>query len=341
MLFIFTANFTKAECDVTIRTIKKLFMETNIIIAGFWPRLAALLIDVIFVCIVGFGLGAPLQDQLAKLGKYGVLIGLIFVVAYLTVFNSKVLNGQTLGKSGLDIQVVDKHGNLLGINKSFYRALILAAPYFILRMSDVFGVTFLSLLTNVFLQSFLVGLILIYIFNKGNRQSLHDLLVGSYVVTINRKGEPGPLPSLTKVSLYISGALVVVLTAFSLYYLTPIDTSQKVTPFVLESLYKIDGALDAGSADRWTTNKNGAIHTYDVALWVTKLPASQSDIEKINEVIQAVKAILANVSNIGQFDQISITFIRTVDIGIARWSSFLQISKTPEQWKDLIYKAGI
>jgi uncharacterized RDD family membrane protein YckC len=318
-------------------------METNIMIAGFWRRVGALFIDVIFVFIVGFILGLGLQTILMTLGKYAVLFGFVIVVGYLTIFNSRLVNGQTLGKSAFEIQVADKQGNLLGVRRSLYRALLLATPFFIIKMPIGFGLPFVALLKNVLLQAFIVGLILIYIFNKENRQSLHDLLVGSYVVSTRRLEQPVALPFLTRRSLYISGVLVILFVTFSLYYPTSKSTSQ-TNPALFQTLSRIDGAIDAEVEDTWATmyGKNTSpLHIFEVTLWVTKFPANESDIENMNAVKQAVKIILESVSNIERFDLISITFIRMVDSGFFQFNSYLQISKTPRQWKDLIYKQGI
>src|SRR5665811_1045136 len=166
-------------------------METNILISKFWTRIWALIIDSIILGMVGIILGLTIQDFLIRIGSYGILIGLAVAVLYFTIFNSKLFNGQTLGKKALDIQVVDKSGNPLSLRKSFYRALILCVPYFLVNV-EVPGVSIGStifLLKNISCISLALGVMVIYIFNKGNRQSLHDLIIGSYVVTTERQEE--------------------------------------------------------------------------------------------------------------------------------------------------------
>src|SRR5690554_2843456 len=100
-------------------------METKINIAKFWTRVWALLIDSLILGVIGYLLGLTVEDFLVSIGNYGLLFGLVITVVYQTIFNSRIGNGQTLGKRAMNIQVVDIYGDTIDLGKSFLRALIL------------------------------------------------------------------------------------------------------------------------------------------------------------------------------------------------------------------------
>src|SRR5580704_3627527 len=87
-------------------------------IAGFWRRLLALVIDQLVLGFLGFCLGLILYDYFAALGGLGRTIGFVIATAYLGVRNSRICDGQTIGKSLMKIRVVDGDGKTLPIGKS-------------------------------------------------------------------------------------------------------------------------------------------------------------------------------------------------------------------------------
>ena len=67
-------------------------------IAGFWRRAGAGIADLIVLVLVGFAIGFVAEDFLARLGQWGVVVGIVIGVTYFGVMNSAMGNGQTLGK---------------------------------------------------------------------------------------------------------------------------------------------------------------------------------------------------------------------------------------------------
>lgn len=105
--------------------------------------------------------------------------------------NSKISNGQTLGKKALGIKVVDSEGDFLTLDKSAVRSLIytlcgsagicfyyaastVMPDYLTMKPDFIYTMTILAILTIALYGTFL--------FNIKTRQTFHDFAAGSYVV---------------------------------------------------------------------------------------------------------------------------------------------------------------
>lgn len=318
-------------------------METNIRIANFGGRIAALVIDILSLGIIGIILGLTIQDFLISIGSYGSLLGLTIAVLYFTIFNSKLFNGQTIGKKAFGIQVTDESGKTLGLQKSFIRALILCTPYFLINV-EFPGVpvgSIIFLLKNISCVALTIGVILIYIFNKGNRQSLHDLVIGSYVVSTERQEEYSILPAVTNASYYVFGISVVFIAIFTIVSLRQLKSTYPDLVSIQDHISNIDGVLNAGVSKNTSTvygQEKSTTKSIKAQLWVKKLPDNSDELENMKETRTAIKTILENEPNIDQYDIISVTLIRGFNIGIASWKHYLTSQKSPAEWKILLEK---
>jgi len=311
-------------------------LETRINISKFWTRVWALLIDSITLGITGYLLVLPIQDFLVNIGNYGLLIGLVITVAYQTIFNSELVNGQTIGKRIMDIQVVDINGDTIKPGKSFLRAFILSFPYFtfsltIPRLSDT---SFVSIVGTDVLFFIVLGVVVIYIFNRQTRQSLHDLIVGTYVATTEENEEPSTIPSIKRTPFYVFGGLVTLLFGLSVYSMNWKDAELKNPESIYTQVSKIDGVCRANIGEH-TINKNGAItHLYEINLQVKIMPADELENDKM--VRKAVEIILNKVSNIDNFNIIVITLNRGFNIGIASQNTTKTVSFSPLIWREIL-----
>ena len=86
-------------------------------------RFFAFLIDALIIGVFGNMIGWSFEDALLQLGSYGKAIGVATILLYFGICNSKLMNGQTLGKMLLNIRVVDKNSNYISVAKAILRAL--------------------------------------------------------------------------------------------------------------------------------------------------------------------------------------------------------------------------
>ena len=175
------------------------------LISGFWRRLAAFFIDGIMLGITGFIIGTLFYDFFAELGGLGRLIGFIIALFYFGTLNSSIGNGQTIGKRIMKIKVVDKNASTISLFRSSARYTILGVPYFLnmALLPPWVLYSFVSYLIGAIV--FLGGgaIIYLYIFNRKTRQSLHDIVIGTFVIKV------GPVDKVT-FPIYWKGHLVVV-----------------------------------------------------------------------------------------------------------------------------------
>ena len=171
-------------------------------IAGFWARIGALLIDCLLLGVLGFTLGLFLEDTFVQMGAWGRLIGFCISLVYFGVMNSGLGGGQTLGKRLLNLRVVALNGEALSFGRSMVRYVILALPFYLNNLPVVpesYSSVLLYPLSFVVMGGIL-SIVYLYVFNRRTRQSLHDWIVGSYVVrTTSVQQEMTPLWQVHKV----------------------------------------------------------------------------------------------------------------------------------------------
>ena len=146
------------------------------------------------------------------MGDLARIIGFVIALAYFGIGNSRMCGGQTLAKRWLGLRVVDRQGDMLSLPRASLRYVVLGVPFFAngltfgpqLVLSPVLGYV-LSLV--VF--GGILSIVYLYIFNRGTRQSLHDLAVGSYVVSARPGEQRAPFPPLWHGHLVVVAVLAV------------------------------------------------------------------------------------------------------------------------------------
>jgi uncharacterized RDD family membrane protein YckC len=144
----------------------------QIILAGFWPRVGAFLLDGVITSIILFVLskvlafmhlsGGPGDDSTSFLSMgLGTIGGLIKFFIWFTYYDSSLQNsGSTPGMTALGIQVVDfENGELLSLKQVFLRQVI-----------------------GLPLAFFIIGIGVLMIPFRKDRRGLHDLIAGSMVI---------------------------------------------------------------------------------------------------------------------------------------------------------------
>lgn len=183
--------------------------------AGFWRRSIAFISDALVLGFVGALAGWALFDELARMGGYGRALGFVVALAFFGVMNSALCGGQTLGKRLLGVRVVGKNGSLLSLPQSLLRYSVLGVPFFL--NGAPFDTTVVLSPMGYFLSLVIFGgmfsILYLYVFNRHGRRSLHDLVVGSSVVTaLTPVATVRPAP-VWRVHLAVVGVLLAAATA--------------------------------------------------------------------------------------------------------------------------------
>lgn len=155
------------------------------LIGGFWQRIGALFIDAIALGAVGAIIGVCCESILVQIGDWSKLIGFGLSLAYFGIMNSHITNGQTLGKRAFNLRVVNRSKKAISLPHSLIRYSIMGIPFYLngMQFSDDTLLKYLNYPLSFIVVGGLVSLSYLYVFNRTNRQSLHDVIVGTYVIS--------------------------------------------------------------------------------------------------------------------------------------------------------------
>lgn len=292
-------------------------------ISGFWRRIGALTIDTIILGIIGQSLGFFLEELLVEIGVWGRLIGFTIALVYFGILNSKIGNGQTLGKKLLKIRVVDLKGELISPLKSIFRYSVLAIPFSLngAPFSDKIMFSFAIYILSLLVFGGLFSIIYLYIFNRVTRQSLHDITTGTYVVNVAiEKQSVGNVwkPHYVVVCLFCIGALVVPYFTSSLAKQEPFSDLFKSRTELMKNQVVQNATISYGKSTFSSTN-SGTTETKYVSAQI-HLSRDETSNEELAKSFAI--SIVENYPDALAKDTININLIYGFDIGIAsRWSS--------------------
>lgn len=316
-------------------------MESNLSLPSFWPRVWACVIDIIILGVLGFILGIIWQDFFASLGANARLIGWAIALAYFGILNSKVNNGQTLGKRVLNIQVTDIHGNTISLATSFLRAFIFTMPFF-LNGFRLTGKTIVPMVDYIQLTIIFVlgtGITVFYIFNNANRQSIHDIIAKTYVVREYREEFETYIPAFKKLPLYILTGMLCVFLPLSFYISRSTPESKKLN-HVYQEILQLDNIASAGvfKAFQPLTDSTGTKRfVYTVSIKTTKVYSGNPGDGRLQipQLENSVATFLKSQVYDNDNDILNVAVSSGFDIGIASKTKSFNIAAPIAAWKEM------
>lgn len=308
--------------------------------AGFWRRVGGFLLDSIILGIVGWILGSLFADAFIRMGGWERFVGFGVALLYFVPLNSRLGGGQTVGKRTLNLRVVSKEGAPLGIGRSFVRSFVLLLPYFLngapiplKALESGGGILFSEAVFG--LGSAIIYLIL---FNRRTRQSVHDLVVGSYVVSAG--SEAAEKPKMW------AGHYVVVAVILTMAGVIPLLLAGLVKQWMPKGLMtayesilqepEVAGAtVMAGQTVFWDSKKGQRTVTAVTAnvRLNCRIENHEAEAEKL------VRILLEKYPDAGAKDSISITLAEGYDLGISSWFLRQGFNYSPEQWRQRLEAA--
>lgn len=151
-------------------------------ISGFWRRIIAFVVDCIILTTFGKGIEMLFGSIFSQMGASDSLLEFAIFVLYFGSLNSSIGGGQTLGKRLLEIRVVNVRGRDITFMRAALRAGILGMFLGLSVVSSLAVSEELMLIKSLLYIVIGWGIIYFYLFNSITRQSLHDLICGSFVV---------------------------------------------------------------------------------------------------------------------------------------------------------------
>jgi uncharacterized RDD family membrane protein YckC len=309
------------------------------VIAGFWARIGAYFVDAILLGSPVLILGIPLFSVFTQLGAWALLIGFGVALFYFGLLNSKFGEGQTVGKRLFGLEVVNARGEHISLDRSLARYSILAFPFYLNSLIQLLGLSATSW-TVAFLGFLVIALggaiIYLYLFNRRTRQSLHDLIVGTYVVKSAPTGEVKTLP-VWRGHWMILGVTVLLLLALSevagaLVHLPYFANLLSVQQALLDSPEIRSVSLFRGTTVMYSSSGGASrANNYSVQALLKQAPA---DVDAEEKKIAAL--VLPRDPLVMQDDNLVITLTYGYNFGLASWSCSQSVRHHPQEWKHLL-----
>lgn len=312
-------------------------------IAGFWRRFFAWCIDSLLLGLIGLVIGAIFSSFLYSIGPYGRPIGLLFVIPYFGIMNSKIGGGQTIGKRLLKIAVRNKDNEPIGLGRSIIRILLLSVPALFNGWSiPIFQNDVIAWLLSLLVFGLGGAIFYTMVFNRKARQGIHDLLLGTYVIQLSGKSIKS-FPITSQIHWTVTG-IWIGLTAvgiLAITFISPslISKSPLASVMDLYNIMKDDPRFfNVGVNDQTFYGSNGKkSHSLMITVWYKGKPG---EVEKKEILESVVKTVLENEKNIDQYDGIQVKITSAYDIGIANGNFGLSFSNSIEDWRKQVYPNG-
>jgi uncharacterized RDD family membrane protein YckC len=311
------------------------------VLAGFWRRWAAFLVDGVVLGAAGWLLGWLLFDQLAALGGWGRLVGFAVMLAYFGVMDSRLCHGQSLGKRWLGIEVVGQDGDFLSPARATLRAGVVGVPWFLNGamlpgglLLSWFGVVLSLLVFGVGL-----GLGYLIVFNRRTRQSLHDLAVGSHVERVDCPWHAPWTLSMWR-GHYLALAALALLAA-----LAPLASSRLLARQPLAEMVAAQQAMEHAPAvafagvsygTQYLSTPSG--HTSQSYIGVRAVMTRQPD-DFTRVAAELARRVLAVAPSAATRDRLAIRVVYGFDIGIASGWKEHDATHSPAEWRVLLNAA--
>ncbi len=176
------------------------FTSIQLPIARIWSRLGALLIDGALFYIIASILGQTFYEGLMRLNPWLPWLAQALPLLYFALGESRLFEGQTLGKAILRIRVATTNGQSALLRAGFLRALIKYACFGVVLQPDKLALALpadwrpvamlVFFLFTVLALALIIGE-LTSLFMHPRRRTLHDLTAGTQVIRERAEGELG------------------------------------------------------------------------------------------------------------------------------------------------------
>ena len=312
-------------------------------IASFWRRFFAWFADVLILGVIGQIIGIIFSSFLFSIGPYGRPIGLLFIIPYFGIMNSKIGGGQTIGKRLLKIAVRNKNNEPIGLGRSIVRILLLFLPV----LFNGWAIPILQNYVIAWFSALLVfglGGAILYtmIFNRRARQGIHDLLLETYVVHL--PGKPiESFPTTSRIHWIITSIWVglVAIGTLAMVFISPslISKSPLAPAMNLYNILQDDPRFfTVGVNDQTFYGSNGRTsHSLIITVWYKGRLEEGERKEVVDSIAQTV---LENAENINEYDGMQIRVTSAYDIGIASAHFSMLFSYSIEDWRKEVYPNG-
>ncbi len=178
---------TSSSSEPQIAKEEKPYFKPQVAFAKRGRRLLAYLIDTVVLLIM---LGV-LSRILFSYDQWPLLWAIIMLL-WFALPESKLMKGQSFGKRLLKLRVINSNLQSPNFGTAIIRTAIFILPTVFPIIFGRYLIQFSPLwfVSSVFISSLSIATFYLFIFNKGTKQSLHDIVTHTYVVDENLKVFP-------------------------------------------------------------------------------------------------------------------------------------------------------
>lgn len=300
----------------------------DLVIAGFWRRLGAFAFDAMVLGLVGLLVGTLLFEPLARAGGYALIPGFVMALAYFGVGNSRLMDGETLGKKVVGIRVVDSLGNRLELPRAMLRYTVLGTPYFLGCIPfAVIGFHPVAYFVGAVSAIGQAVLLYLFVFNRRTRQSLHDLLLGTYVVRAANDAARPPILSMWRGHWVVVG-LIALLALVSPFVNTVIWSGPlKAMAPVMETLIAQPHVLNASLTQNSVTVDSRTL----TRVLAANIQLDEPWIERADVARRFADIIGASRLDLSHEDKVTVSLTYGFNMGIAHGSRWHAYAYRPDE----------
>jgi uncharacterized RDD family membrane protein YckC len=300
-------------------------------IAGFWRRSFAFAIDAIILGCIGYAAGLLLEDFFVQHRLWGRLIGMAIGLCYFGLLDSRIGNGQSVGKKLLKVRLVDAGNATVEAARALGRYAVFALPN-LLEASVIYpasGFNYPWLVLACIVVLIATADVYFYLFNRGTRQSLHDLLFGTFVVNVATEPEPRAVWPLHR---FFAAGIWILLCAVGLVVMRFMNQSPFSDMLEIRNALMRDPLLSAATVAYTTTGTmtaGGGIekHSY----YAATLTIDEDRVADKGLARDKAKVLLATYPAAAREGAVVIELVYGYDIGISSSWQSASYTFTPEQ----------
>jgi len=231
--------------------------------------------------------------------------------------DSRIANGQTLGKRALGVAVRDSDGEAIGVGRSMLRTLVWLVPVTLNGWAlPVMSNPAAAWIAGVILFGIGGAVLVTMVFNRRTRQGLHDMLTNTYVLRLT--GEPvESLPAPAKLQWILSGGMVLlalIVASASGLIASRLGTSLQQMTELQEELQKDPRFFSVSVFDqRLYEGEGDTSRALRIQAWYKGVPADSARSAILNDIAK----VALTVDGVERYDLIRVDVKAAYDLGIA------------------------
>lgn len=301
-------------------------------IGSLLRRFFAFSLDSIIIGIIPNLFVWPFLSTLSHLGSWAPLLGFFLALPYFALMNSRVGNGQTLGKRLLSLQVVHRDGNTLSVADATLRYAVFSIAYYLgnvaLPLTKTPGV--IVNLIQIITLSLSVSIIYLLLFNRRTRQGLHDLAVDSFVADATQSGPLNPQPIWKTHWVILGGILAVSLVLGGILEnnVRNLESFPELRADV-DLVEEMPGVYAASARERHAGTPGNRMKSLVIAASWTGNP---DDAELFADDV--ARTIFERDAQTDQWDTVRIVVTSGFNIGIGSYQTSKVFERTPAAWRE-------